>query len=421
MNADDDFPLSTGPAPSPEAEGDNLNGTGLEPNGMRLRLARQGRGFSQQQLARMAGVSRQAVSAVESGLSDPSLRVALALSRALGMTVEEVFGQVTPEPRIDARPLGVIGGGGARVSLAQVGDSFVAVPLSGAAATSSGFVPAAGLADESDGQRNRPTRAVRPLGPPRPTLIVAGCDPAFPLLEVPLGLLDPPLALLWWQCPSHDALELAATGLVHAAGSHLRDQSGDYNVEPTRKLFPQGADIIGFSSWREGLVLRPDIAGNVSDLADVAKAGLRLVNRQSGSEARLVLDRELARLGIDAGQLRGYDTKATGHLQVASAIAAGLADAGIANEPAALAYGLAFIPLAKERFDIIIPPAHAATREVQGLLRALRSRWLRDQLASLPGYDPTGCGEPFGSIEATRERTVGEPRRERRRARPSRR
>ncbi len=58
--------------------------------GPRLRLARQARGFSQQQLASMAGVSRQAVSAVESGLSDPSLRVALALAQALGMTVDEL-------------------------------------------------------------------------------------------------------------------------------------------------------------------------------------------------------------------------------------------------------------------------------------------------------------------------------------------
>jgi putative molybdopterin biosynthesis protein len=392
MNADDDLAARTGP------EDDNLTGTGAEPDGMRLRVARQGRGFSQQQLARMAGVSRQAVSAVESGLSDPSLRVALALSRALGMTVEEVFGPVTPEARIDARPLGPLGDGDARVCLAQVGEAFVAVPLSGAAATRSGFVPAGGLADEWDQQADRSTRPVRPLGPPRPTLIIAGCDPALPLVEVPLGLLDPPVALLWWQCPSQDALELAAKGLVHAAGSHLRDRSGGYNVGPVRKQFRQGADIIGFCSWREGLVLRPDVADGVSGVADAAKAGLRLANRQPGSEARLLLDRELARLGIDKGQLHGYDTEASGHIQVVSAIAAGLADVGIASEPAARAYGLSFIPLAAERFDIVIPPANAATREVQGLLRALRSRWLRDQLASLPGYDPTGCGEAVASL-----------------------
>ena len=62
-----------------------------QPAGTRLRLARQARGLSQQPLAGVAGVTRQAVSAVESGHSDPSLRVALALARSLGMTVEELF------------------------------------------------------------------------------------------------------------------------------------------------------------------------------------------------------------------------------------------------------------------------------------------------------------------------------------------
>ena len=77
-------------------------------SGTVLRLARQARGFSQQQLAGMAGVSRQAVSAVESGLSDPSLRVALALARALGMTVEEVFGPGIPASAVTARPVAPI-------------------------------------------------------------------------------------------------------------------------------------------------------------------------------------------------------------------------------------------------------------------------------------------------------------------------
>jgi putative molybdopterin biosynthesis protein len=69
---------------------------------------------------------------------------------------------------------------------------------------------------------------------------------------------------------------------------------------------------------------------------------------------------------------------------VAAAITAGLADAGIASEPAALAYGLAFVPLSRQRSDLVIP---AAAREVRGL-RALSSPWLGDQLAGLPGYEP---------------------------------
>ncbi len=364
-------------------------------SGAVLRLARQARGFSQQQLAGMAGVSRQAVSAVESGLSDPSLRVALALARALGMTVEEVFGPGLPASPVSARPVAPLGDEHARVALAPMGDDFVALPLSGPAASRAGFLPAGGLVCGASGDG---TRSVRPIGLPRPTLVVAGCDPALPLLETPLGLLDPPVVLSWWPCPSEEALRLAAAGLVHVAGVHLRGRSGDYNTGPAGELVPQGAEVIGFCSWREGLVLRRGLADGVTGLRDVARRGLRLVNREPGSEARSVLDRELGRLGIDAGQLPGYGTRATGHLQVASAIAAGLADVGVASEPAALAYGLAFVPLAAERYDLVIPAGLAGSREVQGLVKVLSSRWLLDQLASLPGYDPARCGEHIATL-----------------------
>ena len=378
----------------PGRPGDADDGRAQHPStgraGAQLRLARQARGFSQYQLARMAGVSRQAVSAVEAGLSDPSLRVALTLARALGLTVEELFGPAMPEPSVPVHPLAPLGGEGGRVSLAAMGEAFIALPLSGATVTRAGFAPAGG--------RVSGPQEVTPLGPQRPTFVIAGCDPALPLLELPLSLLDPPVEFLWWPCGSQEALGLAADGLVHAAGAHLRGQSGDYNTGPAAELLHDGADVIGFTSWREGLVLRPELANGITDLADVAAAGLRLVNREPGAEARHVLDRELARLGLSGSGLAGYDTRATGHLEVAAAIAAGLADAGIASEPAALAYGLAFVPLTEERFDLVIPAGRTGTREVQGLLRALSSSWLLGQLASLPGYDLAQCGERIASL-----------------------
>ena len=104
-------------------------------------------------------------------------------------------------------------------------------------------------------------------------------------------------------------------------------------------------------------------------------------------------NRERLRLGLKPSQLTGYDSLAAGHLQVAAAIVGGLADAGVSSEPAALAYGLDFIPLAEERFDLLLPAKHAASREVQGLLKVLTSPWLLAQLASLPGYDAARCGE----------------------------
>jgi len=399
-------------------------------DGTRLRLARQARGLSQQQLAGVAGVTRQAVSAVESGHSDPSLRVALGLARALGMTVEELFGPGDLGDPVLAQPVAAVSGPGSRVALATVGDRFVALPLHADTAARLGFGPAGGLVAgpssvpavvsspaivsspavvSSREQEPWNPVPVRPIGPPRPTVVVAGCDPALPLLETPLALLDPPLAFAWWPCGSGEALRLAAAGLVHAAGVHRVGPAGPAgpadpagpagpagparspaDVEAAADI-PGGAEVVGFASWREGLVVRPGT--QVRGLDDVARQGLRLVNREPGAQARTLLDRERLRLRLDPAELPGYDTRAAGHLQVAAAIGGGLADAGVSSEPAALAYGLDFIPLADERFDLLLPAKHAASREVQGLLKVLTSPWLLAQLASLPGYDATRCGE----------------------------
>jgi len=135
-----------------------------------------------------------------------------------------------------------------------------------------------------------------------------------------------------------------------------------------------------------------DSRSTVTGLDSVAKNGLRLVNREPGAEARRLLDRERVRLNLDPTDLIGYDSRASGHLQVASAVAAGLADAGVASEPAARAYGLGFIPLAQERFSLVIPAEHIGSREAQALLKVLASPWLLAQLGGLPGYDAATCG-----------------------------
>jgi putative molybdopterin biosynthesis protein len=381
--------------------------------GTRLRVARQARGFSQQQLAGMAGVSRQAVSAVEAGHSDPSLRVAFALAQALGMTVEGLFGPgdlAQPVQAVPVAPPDEAGapdaqdGSGGRMLLAPVGERFVALPLRGDAAAGMGFLAAGGLMVEAGfsgpSAPSNPgapgaaadTIPVRPIEPPRPTLVVAGCDPALPLLAAPLGLLDPPVSFAWWPCGSQEALRLAAAGLVHAAGVHLRDAEGGYNATAATGL-PGGAEVVGFTAWREGLAVRPELASAVAGVDSLVKQQLRVVNRETGAEARRLLDRELDRLTIDPAEIPGYGTRAAGHLQVASAVTAGLADAGVASEPAARAYGLGFVPLADERFDLVLPGAHLGSREVQGLLKALTSPLLLAQLASLPGYDISACGD----------------------------
>src|SRR5262249_62189634 len=136
----------------------------------------------------------------ESGLAARALRVARAVGRAVGLTVEELFGPGGPVPPVSARPVAPLGNGGARVTLAPIGDDFVALPLSGASVTRAGFLPAGGLAFGADGpgassapdgpgpsshQPPPPAQAspavpVRPIEPPRPPLGVAGWEPATP-------------------------------------------------------------------------------------------------------------------------------------------------------------------------------------------------------------------------------------------------
>ena len=135
------------------------------------------------------------------------------------MTVEELFGPGDPGDPVLAQPVAAVSGPGSRVALATVGDTFVALPLHADTAGPGWVSAAAGWRWLAAGRRVRPEGRepwnlvpVRPIGPPRPTLVVAGCDPALPLLETPLALLDPPVAFAWWPCGSGEALRLAAAG-----------------------------------------------------------------------------------------------------------------------------------------------------------------------------------------------------------------
>ena len=375
------------------------------PDGARLRLARQARGLSQQQLAGMAGVTRQAVSAVESGHSDPSLRVALGLARALGMTVEELFGPGDLGDPVLAQPVAAVNGPGSRVALATVGDTFVALPLHADTAARRASARRAGwwrARRRPGGRVWRAARAVEPGAGPahRPAAAdrrggrlrsgaAAARDAALPARPAP-GVRLVAVRQRRGLAPGR-----RRTGARRGRAPSWTPwpRAGPLTTRRNRAAadIPGGAEVVGFASWREGLVVRPGT--QVRGLDDVAARGLRLVNREPGAQARALLDRERLRLRLDPAELPGYDSRAAGHLQVAAAIAGGLADAGVSSEPAALAYGLDFIPLAAERFDLVLPAKHAASREVQGLLRVLTSPWLLAQLASLPGYDAGRCGE----------------------------
>lgn len=405
-----DRPGTAASADAPASRTGPLDPVGDPTGSSRLRLARLARGLSQQELAAVTGVSRQAVAAVEAGRFDPSLRVALALSRALGLAVEDLFGPGPAPVALDAVPIGRPSPEG-RVALARVGEQLVALPLAGDRAMQAGFVAGGGVlsgrvgAAGPDGSASaHGCWAVRPTAPLRPTLVVAGCDPALPLLAGPLGALDPPVSLAWWPCSSRDALELVTAGLVHAGGFHfaLDEEVGAGPVAPAvRGLAASGGLVVGLASWAEGFGVRDGLEAP-SGPAEVAERGLRLVNREAGSEARALLDRAFRRDGVDPAAVPGGDSAAGGHLLVAASLAARLGDIGITTEPAAHAYGLGFVPLAEERSLLAISGTLLETAEVRALLRVLAAPGIRAQLGAIPGYAGLeACGSVVGGLPAS--------------------
>lgn len=368
--------------------------------GGRLRLKRQAQGLSQEQLAQASGVSRQAIAGVESGRWAPSLRVALAIARALDVSVEDIFGVEASLPVVEAicvEPTSPLAA--RRVTMASVAGRMVAFPLLRHAATDIGFRPASAVVEataKAKASSSHPMVSARQISLLGPTVVIAGCDPALPLLAVSLSHLDPPLGLLWWPCGSDAALDLLRQGLVHVAGVHGPESGSEPSggPAPASTASTTTADLVrvGFAGWREGLIVRPELSGRVSSLPDLERARVRLVNREHGSEARRLLDDERGRLGVDLSHLPGYDTEVPGHLPVASAVAARLGDVGVGSEPAALAYELDFVPMATERYDLMMRRGDLETPEVRGVLQALQSGWLRSQLGALPGYDVAHCG-----------------------------
>jgi putative molybdopterin biosynthesis protein len=358
--------------------------TGAQRLDDRFRLARLARGLSQGTLADMAGVTRQSISGIESGRWSPSLEVALALAAALGTSIEDLFGAAPELPALSAR-LAAPALASARLLLSEVDGAPVAFPLVGDSGFVPGFRPAIARATDTRAEPAGSLTPTQPMAAFGPTLAVAGCDPALALLAGPLERHRPPTGLLWWSCNNTAGRRLLEAGTVHAAAVHRRADE-----QPRR---PAGHEIVGFAAWREGLVVSSKYAKTVHSLADALELGVRLVNREPGSEARRLLDKALGELGAEPTALSGYDTACSAHLLVASSIAAGLADIGVASEPAALAYGLGFVPWQEEICELHIPQALLGTAEVRALLDVLAGRELPSQLAAIAGYDAAPCGK----------------------------
>ncbi len=381
-----------------------------------LRAARAQLGVSQAELAQRAGVTRQAVSAIESGKSAPTMAVALRLARVLGRRVDDLFRLVDELPSVEAELVGVdalTAGQGVRVQVADIGGRLVARPLTGPAGVALTLPRANGIARP----RHRPPyRPDRSGGSGRPdsdgtgrsvrvelfadpsalesTLVAVGCDPATSLLAEHLKRRHPMMELAWQGGNSLQALQAVGRGEAHLAGSHLLDpETGVYNAPFARTWVGPDARLITFAVWEQGLMLAPGNPHGVQHVGELARPGLRIANREAGSGARALLDAELTRSGLAPNTLAGYTTVVQSHLAAAEAVAAGLADAAVGVRAAAQALGLAFVPLAQERYDLVIPGRFFEFAPVQALLETLTSPLFRLEVEALGGYDVSPMGE----------------------------
>ena len=395
-------------------------------------------------LAAEAGISRQALSAIESG-TIPSTTVALRLARALGCRVEDLFDLEQGRRRLavelagsgaleaDAQGAGGAGRPGASVA-GRPGASVAGRPgASGAGrpgANGAGRPGASGAGRPGASGAGRPGGRASPQGSGRRValaniagrwvahpladdpaiaadalapggatslfaveplrdevllrrnLLVLGCDPALGILSARLA--DRHARLRWLHAPSEAALEGLRRGHAHVAGIHLFDEeTSRFNAPFVRRALP-GASLLPLARWELGFVVARKNPLGIREARDVLRRGVRLVNREPGSGGRKLLDRVLLRAGV---RKPGRDVLiACGHQAVAEAVALGAADVGVATRAAAEARDLHFLPLSEERFDLVLPAGALEDDRIGWLVDALASRTFRRELSALRGY-----------------------------------
>lgn len=337
-------------------------------------LRRRERHWSQSDLADHAGVPRSTISAIESRRLTPSVSAALAVARALGVTVESLFatvdGAATDLEWAWAPPTHPC-----RYWEARVGARHLAYPTE---SLSTNAFAHDGVWKDGAHRSGGASRAAE-------TLVLACCDPGAGLLAAEYARTTG-FRLLVLERGGLDALDLLKRGLVHLAGLHFATADDpDRHVAIARNALGAGHALIRAAEWEEGLALP---VGGRSDSTDALLSRCdRWALREPGSAARDCLD---AVLGPDRAPV-GHVVR--GHASVASAVRAGWADAGVCIRLSAEEAGLAFRPLREESLDFCVAESQLSEPRIRGLIRVLQSHAHRALLEDLPGYRSRFTGE----------------------------
>jgi molybdate-binding protein/DNA-binding XRE family transcriptional regulator len=336
-----------------------------------IRQFREERGWSQQELAERAGLSRTGVSAIEMGKLVPSTVAALALAKVFGCTVEELFQLGSHD---DIRWAWPPANEPCRYWRAMVGGRLLLFPVE---PSPLGMVPQDGVYREGRLFDN-------PYSDPYRTLVMASCDPAVGLLAAEYARTTP-FRMLVLSRSSRQSLQLLRDGLVHIAGLHLAEsRTPEKNAEVAREILGIPFRLLRMANWQEGLALTPGLGHKT--VGQALAAGLRWIGREPGSGARQVLDEVLQ--GAAAPALVARD-----HRGVVEAVRSGWADAGISVRLASEEAGLEFITIRDEAYDLCVPESFMEDPRVRALVEVIRSKSLQGMISDLPGYDTRETGE----------------------------
>ncbi len=335
---------------------------------------RKAREWSQAELARRAGISRAAVSAIEGEHLTPSVTAALSLAAVLECSVEELFGRAAVSPQRGSEWGWAPRTEPCRYWEAEVSRRRILYPVE---AVSLNPVPHDGLWDGG---------VCREIGdsPAERTLTLACCDPAAGLLAAEYARASG-FRLLIFPRSGGTALELVRKGLVHVAGLHRSTaEHPDRNTETVRTQLGEGYHLLRVAQWEEGIAL--PMGDQTCSPERLVRSSRRWAVRESGSAARECLDELLGGREFSGRQVDG-------HAAVAEAVHAGWAEAGICVKLCAAEAGLNFLPMRTETLDFCFPTGKQHDPRIQALIRLLRSRAYRRLVSELPGYDGRYTGE----------------------------
>ena len=289
-----------------------------------------------------------------------------------------------------------------RVRMGYVGDRLMASPLPRGSGVVSSFMKADGMLEVPQGKEGYTAgeevrvRLLKDKGQLKNTLVVIGShDPLLDELTDLIHREDRRIYLSSTHVGSMGGIMAIRRGEAHAAGIHLLDtETGEYNRKYIKKYFPHGGVyLVRCVGRQQGLMLQKGNPLGITSFADIAKDGVRYVNRQKGSGTRILTDYLCQREGVDPDQVYGYEREEVTHNAVAVQIAGGSADAGMGIYSAARLYDLDFLPICVEEYDLLIPESVWNTGLVRQLIRTLKSEAFRERIEAMGGYTLDRPGE----------------------------